>query len=58
MMLFGRLGLLELVIVLILLVIIFGPKRLGQVGRGLVQGFTSMQDATKEETDSKEGKSG
>lgn len=49
-MLFGRFGLLELVIIFGLLIVLFGPKRLGQVARGLVQGFASMQDAAKDET--------
>ena len=48
-MFFGRFGLLEVAVVLFLLIVIFGPKRLGKVGRDLVQGFTSMQDAAKNE---------
>lgn len=48
-MLFGRFGLLELLIIFGLLVVIFGPKRLGQIARGLVQGFTSMQDVVQED---------
>jgi Sec-independent protein translocase protein TatA len=48
-MIFGRFGLLEVVLVFFLLIIIFGPKRLGKIGRDLLQGFTSMQDAAKKE---------
>ncbi|MBS4023885.1 MAG: twin-arginine translocase TatA/TatE family subunit [Dethiobacter sp.] len=44
-MFFGRFGLLEVVLILFVLIVIFGPKRLGKVGRDIVQGFTSMQDA-------------
>lgn len=49
-MLFGRFGLMELLIIFGLLVVIFGPKRLGKAARGLVQGFTSMQDAVQEDS--------
>ncbi|MBS4007194.1 MAG: twin-arginine translocase TatA/TatE family subunit [Clostridium sp.] len=49
-MFFGPFGLLELLLIFGLLVFIFGSKRLGQAARGLVQGFTSMQDAVQEET--------
>lgn len=49
-MFFGPFGLLELLLIFVLLVFIFGSKRLGQAARGLVQGFTSMQDAVQEET--------
>ncbi len=48
-MIFGRFGLLEVFIVLFLLIVIFGPKRLGKIGRDLLQGFTSMRDEVKEE---------
>jgi Sec-independent protein translocase protein TatA len=48
-MFFGRFGLLELVIVLFILVTVFGPRRLGKVGRDLVQGLASMRDAAKNE---------
>jgi len=48
-MFFGPLGLLELLLIFGLLVFIFGSKRLGQAARGLVQGFTSMQDAVQED---------
>lgn len=44
-MIFGRFGLLELVVVIVLLIIVFGPRRLGKIGRELLQGFTGMQDA-------------
>jgi len=47
-MFFGPFSLLELLLILGLLVFIFGSKRLGQAARGLVQGFTSMQDAVQE----------
>ena len=43
-MFFGPFSLLELLLILGLLVFIFGSKRLGQAARGLVQGFTSMQE--------------
>ncbi|MBS3897706.1 MAG: twin-arginine translocase TatA/TatE family subunit [Dethiobacter sp.] len=49
-MFFGPFGLLELLLIFVLLVFVFGSKRLGQAARGLVQGFTSMQDAVQEET--------
>ncbi|MCL4463694.1 MAG: twin-arginine translocase TatA/TatE family subunit [Firmicutes bacterium] len=49
-MFFGPFSLLELLLILGLLVFIFGSKRLGQAARGLVQGFTSMQDAVQEDS--------
>lgn len=49
-MLFGRFGLLELLVIFGLLIVVFGPKRLGQVARGLVQGFTSMRDEVQEDS--------
>lgn len=49
-MLFGRFGLLELLVIFGLLVMVFGPKRLGRIARGLVQGFTSMRDEVQEDT--------
>lgn len=49
-MFFGSLGLLELLLISGLLVFIFGSKRLGQAARGLVQGFTSMQDTVQDDS--------
>ncbi len=49
-MFFVSLGLLELLLIFGLLVFIFGSKRLGQAARGLVQGFTSMQDTVQDDS--------
>jgi len=48
----------ELIIILIIIVLIFGPGRLskiaGEIGQGIKEFRTSMQDGTKEDEPSKE----
>ena len=48
-----RIGLPELVIILVIVVLIFGANRLPELGRGIGKGLRNFKDATntKEETE-------
>ena len=46
----GRLGLPELVIILIIVIVIFGGSRLPQLGRGIGSAIRNFKDGMKEET--------
>ena len=48
---FGRLGLPELVIILVIIILIFGANRLPDIGRGIGKGIKNFKEAT-----SKDGK--
>ena len=50
----GRLGLPELVIILIIIILIFGANRLPEIGRGIGKGIRNFKDATKESKESRE----
>jgi sec-independent protein translocase protein TatA len=43
----GRIGLPELVIILIIIILIFGANRLPEIGRGIGKGIRNFKDATK-----------
>lgn len=43
---FGRLGLPELVIILVIIILIFGANRLPDIGRGIGKGIKNFKDAT------------
>ena len=43
----GNLGLSELIVILIVALLVIGPKRLPEVARGLGEAFRSFQDALK-----------
>jgi sec-independent protein translocase protein TatA len=45
---FGRLGLPELLIILVIIILIFGANRLPEIGKGLGKGIRNFKDATKE----------
>ena len=49
----GRIGLPELVIILVIVILIFGANRLPDIGRGIGKGIRNFKDATKEGPDSK-----
>ncbi|UMZ73154.1 twin-arginine translocase TatA/TatE family subunit [Natranaerofaba carboxydovora] len=51
---FGRFGPWELILVLIIALVIFGPKKLPELGRGLGKGLKEFKGATKELKDSVE----
>ena len=45
---FGRLGLPEVLIILVIIIVLFGASRLPEIGRGLGKGIRNFKDATKE----------
>lgn len=49
----GRLGIPELVIILVIVIVIFGANRLPELGRGIGKGIRNFKDASKEGTDTK-----
>jgi sec-independent protein translocase protein TatA len=46
----GRIGLPELVIILMIVIIIFGANRLPQLGRGIGSAIKTFKDGIKDET--------
>jgi sec-independent protein translocase protein TatA len=44
----GRLGIPELVIILVIVILIFGANRLPEIGRGIGRGIRNFKDATKQ----------
>ncbi len=48
---FGRLGLPELIIILVIIIVLFGASRLPEIGRGIGRGIKNFKDATKEGKD-------
>ena len=44
-----RLGIPELLIVLVIIIVIFGANRLPEIGRGIGKGIRNFKDATKED---------
>jgi sec-independent protein translocase protein TatA len=42
----GRVGLPELIIILLILILIFGANRLPELGRGIGKGIRNFKDAT------------
>jgi sec-independent protein translocase protein TatA len=45
----GRIGLPELLIILVIIILIFGANRLPEIGRGIGKGIRNFKDATKED---------
>jgi sec-independent protein translocase protein TatA len=48
---FGRIGIPELVIILVIILVLFGASRLPEIGRGIGKGIRNFKDATKEGKD-------
>jgi sec-independent protein translocase protein TatA len=48
---FGKLGLPELLIILVIVILIFGANRLPDIGRGIGTGIRNFKDATKNDQD-------
>ena len=44
----GRLGMPELLVVLVIVILIFGANRLPELGRGIGRGIRNFKDATKD----------
>jgi sec-independent protein translocase protein TatA len=53
----GRIGIPELLIILVIVILIFGANRLPELGRGIGRGIRNFKDATseKDEEGSKSG---
>ncbi|HEX9366109.1 MAG TPA: twin-arginine translocase TatA/TatE family subunit [Vicinamibacterales bacterium] len=47
----GRLGLPELIIILLIIILIFGANRLPEIGRGIGKGIKNFKDAHREGQD-------
>ena len=43
----GRIGLPEMLVILVILILIFGANRLPEIGRGIGKGIRNFRDATK-----------
>jgi sec-independent protein translocase protein TatA len=48
---FGRLGVPELIIILVIIIVLFGASRLPEIGRGIGKGIRNFKDATKDGKD-------
>ncbi len=46
---FGELGVPELLLILGIALLIFGPRKIGDLGKGLGEGIRSFRNALKEE---------
>jgi sec-independent protein translocase protein TatA len=44
----GRIGLPEMMVILLIVILIFGASRLPDIGRGIGRGIKNFKDATKE----------
>ena len=44
----GRIGLPEVIIILLIIILIFGANRLPEIGRGIGKGIRNFKDATKD----------
>jgi sec-independent protein translocase protein TatA len=44
----GRVGIPELIIILMIVILIFGANRLPEIGRGIGKGIRNFKDATKD----------
>ena len=44
----GRIGLPELLVVLLIIILIFGASRLPELGKGIGKGIKNFKDATRE----------
>jgi len=49
----GRVGLPELLIILMIVILIFGANRLPELGKSIGKGIRNFKDATKEGDDNK-----
>jgi sec-independent protein translocase protein TatA len=45
-----RIGLPEMLVILVILILIFGANRLPEIGRGIGRGIKNFKDANKDET--------
>ncbi len=52
----GKLGLPEILLILAVALLLFGPSKLGQLGRGLGEGIRNFKSAMKEGEEGEEKK--
>jgi len=45
---FGRLGLPEMLVILVIVILIFGASRLPEIGRGIGRGIKNFKEATRD----------
>jgi sec-independent protein translocase protein TatA len=50
----GRIGLPELLVILVIVILIFGANRLPEIGRGIGKGIRNFKEATKEGANGKD----
>jgi sec-independent protein translocase protein TatA len=50
----GRIGLPEMLVILLIVILIFGANRLPEIGRGIGKGIRNFKDATKDGASGKE----
>ena len=48
---FGKLGLPELLIILVIVILIFGANRLPEIGRGIGRGIRNFKESTRDGQD-------
>ena len=48
----GRIGIPELLIILVIIIVLFGASRLPEIGRGIGKGIRNFKDATKDDNPS------
>ena len=53
----GKLGLPEILLILAIALLIFGPSKLADVGKGLGQGIKNFKSAMKDDNESQDKKS-
>jgi sec-independent protein translocase protein TatA len=52
----GKLGVPELLVILVVALFIFGPRKLGELGKGLGDGIRGFKSALRDEPESEPGK--
>jgi sec-independent protein translocase protein TatA len=50
----GRIGLPEMLVILLIVILIFGANRLPEIGRGIGKGIRNFKDATKDGANGKD----
>jgi sec-independent protein translocase protein TatA len=50
----GRIGLPEMLVILVIVILIFGANRLPDIGRGIGKGIRNFKDATRDGADHKD----